>query len=73
MLYNKMQHEGWDPVANTAQGKATCCICHKTPFQVLYYIVQHQYMHGAYTYLLVLLGRVTRKIISAFSRFSKQS
>ena len=31
-------------MANTAQGKAGCYICHKTPPQVLYFIVQHKYM-----------------------------
>ena len=25
-------------MANTAQGKAECCICHETPPQVLYFI-----------------------------------
>ena len=30
-------------MANTAQGEAECCICHKTPTQVLHFIVQHEY------------------------------
>ena len=28
-LYDKIQHEGWGQVANTAQGEAECCICHE--------------------------------------------
>ena len=38
-----MQHKGWGRVANTAQGKAECCICYKTQHRVLYFIVQHEY------------------------------
>ena len=30
VLYDKIQHEGWGRVANTARGEAECCICHKT-------------------------------------------
>ena len=43
MLYEKIQHEGWGRVANTARGEAECCICHETPPRVLYFIVQHEY------------------------------
>ena len=44
VLYDKIQHKGWNPVANTAWGEAECCICHKTPPRVLYFIIQHEYM-----------------------------
>ena len=43
VLYDKIQHEGWGLVANTARGEAECCICHETPPRVLYFIVQHEY------------------------------
>ena len=43
-LDDKIQHEGWGRVANTAQGEAECCICHKTTPRVLYFIVQHKYV-----------------------------
>ena len=43
VLYDKIQHEGWSRVANTARGKAECCICHEIPPLVLYFIVQHEY------------------------------
>ena len=43
VLYDKIQHEGWGRVANTARGEAECCICHKTTPRVLYFIVQHKY------------------------------
>ena len=43
VLYDKIQHEGWGRVANTAQGEAECCICNETPPLVLYFIVQHEY------------------------------
>ena len=43
VLYDKIQHEGWGRVANTARGEAECCICHETPPRVLYFIVQHEY------------------------------
>ena len=43
VLYDKIQHEGWGRVANTAQGEAECCISHETPPRVLYFIVQHEY------------------------------
>ena len=43
MLYDKIQHEGWGRVENTARGEAECCICHKTTPRVLYFIVQHKY------------------------------
>ena len=44
VLYDKIQHKGLVQVANTAQGKAECCICHETPPWVLYFIIQHEYM-----------------------------
>ena len=43
VLYNKIQHERWGQVANTALGFASCCICHETLPGVLYVIVQHEY------------------------------
>ena len=43
VLYDKIQHEGWGRVANTARGEAECCICHETVPRVLYFIVQHEY------------------------------
>ena len=43
VLYDKIQHEGWGRVANTARGEAECCICHETTPRVLYFIVQHEY------------------------------
>ena len=43
VLYDKIQHEEWGRVANTARGEAECCICHKTTPRVLYFIVQHKY------------------------------
>ena len=43
VLYDKIQHERWGRVANTARGEAECCICHETPPQVLYFTVQHEY------------------------------
>ena len=41
VLYDKIQHEGWGRVANTARGEAECFICHKTTPRVLYFIIQH--------------------------------
>ena len=32
-------NKGWGRVANTARGKAECCICHETPPCVLYFIL----------------------------------
>ena len=43
VLYNKIQHEAWGQVANTAWGKAKCCVCHETPPQMLCFIIQHKY------------------------------
>ena len=43
VLYDKIQHEGWGRVANTARGEAECCTCHETTPRVLYFIVQHEY------------------------------
>ena len=69
MLYDKIQHEGWGRVANTARGEAECCICHETTPRVLYFIVQHEY-----TVLLLIcwccmggLITLTRSTIAAFS------
>ena len=62
---------------NTAQGKAKCCICHKTTPRVLYFIVQHEY-----TVLLLIcwccmggLITSTQSSIAAFSAgcFDSQS
>ena len=44
VLYDIKQHEGLGWAANTAQGEPKCYICHKTPTQVLYFIVPHEYM-----------------------------
>ena len=49
VLYDKTQHEEWGQVADTARGKAECCICHETPPQVLYFIIQHEYTVHAFT------------------------
>lgn len=43
MLYDKIKHEGWSKVENVARGKAKWCVCHQTPPQVLYFIVQHKH------------------------------
>ena len=43
MLYDKIQHEGWGRVANTARGEAECYICYEIPPRVLYFIIQHEY------------------------------
>ena len=69
VLYDKIQHEGWGWVANTARGEAECCICHKTTPRVLYFIVQHKY-----TVLLLIcwccvggLNTSTQSSIAAFA------
>ena len=69
VLYDKIQHEGWGRVANTARGEAECCICHETTPQVLYFIVQHEY-----TVLLLIcwccvggLITLTQSSIAAFA------
>ena len=31
VLYDKIQHEGWGRVANTARGEAECYICYEIP------------------------------------------
>ena len=57
VLYDKIQHEGWGRVANTARGEAEYCICHKTTPRVLYVFYRTTQVYGAFTDLLVLRGR----------------
>ena len=42
-------------MTNTAQDKTECCICHKTPSQVLYYFRTSQ-VNSALTDLLFCVG-----------------
>ena len=56
VLYDKIQHEGWGQVANTAQGKAECPQ-NPTPSAVFYRTTR---VYGAFTDLLVLRGRINK-------------
>ena len=61
VLYDKIQHDEWGQVANTARGEAECCICHETPPIVMYFIVQHEY-----TVLLLICWFCVGELVSIF-------
>ena len=55
VLYDKIQHEGWGRVANTARGEVLYLPRDPTPNAVFYRTAR---VYGAFTDLLVLRGRI---------------